>query len=561
MLDKLRIYVLKQYPMKCKRVPVIFCLILFFRYGGILSSLPEQMILYPGDWVYDGLTTLSLEQRIVFFTGRSIKVSQAKMMLDQLDRETLSPSGQNLYDTLSDFLDSSLLFTFSLGAFGFGFDPVVEPEAYFSTSQNGPWIYDNYRRKPFAALPVSIDFSQYLAIRMDAAMMQQLNAPEKDNNYGNFFLNYLDFNIPRRAFLSLSFPLPKSSSIDFAFGIGEEYIGRTRLGSIILSDRLKDITYGSLGISSPAFHYSANILQIEQDKYFYNHQLEVRFLKRLSMYVVEGLLVNAPMELRYLNPLMIFHSFHAYGEYSSNNANENPALIDNSDSRVSSYFGTRFELQLIKYGRIYGLLALNEIQTMGEKLEEPHALKADSMGFQVGSEWFLPASIGYVTFGVEGVYTYPFLYVQKDKRWSFYKGKTGKSGSVSQWMGFPYGPDSAAATLWAGYSASTWSAEVSFVFVAQGERSSTAIFNTDDYHPWLTKNFSETLLSSPSGTPMFTYQVSLGGTWSPMNWLAFAAYPGYWIRINDSNKEGEVAQGFETTLSIKLIPEFLRRSL
>jgi hypothetical protein len=397
-----------------------------------------------------------------------------------------------------------------------------------------------------------------VAAEMDVAAEQKLDAAFFDDNHTNFPVgDRFNFNIPKRAYLSMGLPFKENSGVQFRIGIGENFFGRTQTGSIILSDYMKDATYGSLSIYSPAVKYSGNIMQLDMDKYFYFHQLGMRFFKKVSLSAVEGLMVNAPMELRFLNPVMIYHSFSAYSDYGD--------YLEDRDNRIASFFGLKLEVQFLKHARFYGLWALNELATVGEREglgeNDLNALKPDSMAFQLGSEAIIPTAGGYWSFGIEGVYAYPYVYVLRSDAWSFYKSKTSRTEQSQFWTGTPLGPDTAAASFWAGFHAPRWSLSGSFLFAAQGERSALDIFSGDAYHPYLTyynnglkDNYDAALkeanLVSPTGTPAFTYQISLAAKWSLNKWLVFFFDPGYKIVSNYRHEEGRVEQGFEAAFGV-----------
>jgi hypothetical protein len=535
----------------------IFCLCLALCPGGPVFSLPDQKLIYPGEWPYEALTALSLEKRTIFFSGASLTVGRFKAMLSEIDGESLSPAGKVLYERLGDYLAGDSCFSIGLGAFSFDADPALNPELYLRTEKDLDFIYDNYRRRSLAVLPLALSFSPYLSAGMDIGADQTWDSLYRKDNYTNLPLgNTFSFNMPRRAYLNLGLPLKNLSGILFRIGIGEDFVGRTRTGSIILSDRMKDVSYAALSLYSPVAEYGATIAQLDTNKYFYFHHIDARFFKRVSLSLVEGLLVNAPMELRYLNPVMIYHSFSAFNDYGDYNVSE-PAL-DPRDSRTASFFGTRLDVQLVKHLRFYGLCAFNEVQTIGERENEPDVLKADSLAFQAGLESMIPVSRGYWSFGVEGVYTYPFVYISRDKRWSFYKPETGKSGEIRFWTGSPFGPDSLAATAWGGFHAPSWSLSASFLFLVQGERSSLDIFDYDDYHPWRTGSLEETRLKTPTGIPGYTSQAGLSFSWSPKGWLTLKAEPGYSISVNHNHREGNFRHGFEAVFAVRVTPPPLR---
>ncbi|MDR1972931.1 MAG: hypothetical protein LBQ46_13540 [Treponema sp.] len=521
---------------------------------GPLFPLPAQKLLYPGEWPYDALAALAQEQRIAFFSGAMVTVSQMQGMLEEIDGESLSPEGGALYEKLRAYLEGPADLSLRSGALELDVWAALQGELYYNSNEKTNWIYDHTKRKPFFSFPVSLSFSPFATLELDTNVEQRRDALNHTTNYGNFFFwDSFNFNMPHRAYLSLGLPIKKTSGLQFKIGMGEDFFGRTHTGSIILSDQMTDVTYAGLSFYSPLVKYSANIMQLKVDKYFYYHTLEARILRRLNFSMFEGLLVNAPLELRYLNPTMIFHSFHAYGDYG---APDDDPVIDKDNARVASFFAMKLELLVFKYTRIYGIWALNELQTADEKRKNPRALRPDSFAFQGGSEFSIPVSWaggGHLKFGVEGVYTFPFMYVMQGKDWSYYKPADSQTGDLEFWTGTPFGPDSAAASLWAGFHRPQWSLSTSLLFLAQGERSSTAIFETNTYHPWRTKNFEETRLVSPSGRPSYTWALGFSGTWSIKEWLTLRLDPGYKIVNNYGHAEG-TEQGIELAFSVRLTP-------
>jgi hypothetical protein len=517
-----------------------------------LFALPDQKIIYPEERAYTDLGVLAQEQRVVFFSGAPLTVRRFKAMLAELDPEALSPTGKAVYARLVSYLESEGLISLGAGSLRFDLDLALQPEIYARTNENLRWLYDQQYRRPFLGIPVSLSFSPYFNAQFEAAFEQDRSAAQR-SGVTNFPTDNFSMTLPHRANLSAGIPLPLSSGIQFRIGIGEEHIGRTKLGSIILSDTMKDVTYAALSAYSPVLEYGARILQLDVNKYFYLHTLEGRFFKRVSLCFVEGVMVNAPLELRFLNPLMVFHNLGAWGDYGEYKGEETDVRDLSADSRVGSFFAMKLEAQVFKYTRIYGIWALNELQTPEEKATEPEALRPDSFGFQAGAETGLPLRAGVLTFGLEGVYTYPFFYVSRDKHWSFYKPSNGNSGPFAYWTGFPHGPDSAAATAWAGYDAETWSFSGSFLFLVQGERAGFGVFDTPDYHPALLESYAATLLKTPTGTPTYTFHIRMRGTWEVAPFLGFSLHAGFQV----ITREGHFSKGFEAAISARFVPRAL----
>ena len=130
-------------------------------------------------------------------------------------------------------------------------------------------------------------------------------------------MTYMDFSWPQNAYASLVLPFGKKSSFSFQVGKKGLSIGLPSnfSKSIILSDSFDTDFYASLAISSPNIRYQMDVLEVQVDKYFYVHHADVRLFDIFSFGLVEGTLVNHNFELRFLNPLMIMHSFSAATSY------------------------------------------------------------------------------------------------------------------------------------------------------------------------------------------------------------------------------------------------------
>jgi hypothetical protein len=289
------------------------------------------------------------------------------------------------------------------------------------------------------------------------------------------------------------------------------------------------------------------------------HYLHFRFFGIATLSVTEGVMVNAPLELRFLNPLSIFHGFESYKTYNGYNEDIGNTDIEEptGGSRVGSYLGIKLEVQPWKYMRFYGLFAMNQLQLGVEKDNWEESLTPDALAFQGGAEFSLPFRRGYWTFGLEGVYTYPFMYVLHDKNWSFYKQLDEVDNMKARyWLGTPFGPDSIAGSFWVGYhKLNSWSLEFSFLYATQGERSGTDIFDRDaDYYRPSHKYY--TMVTPPTGIPTDTYTFSLRGIWNPLPWLRLGFVPGYRVITNAGHTSGRTEQGFEFAFTAGVRPEF-----
>jgi len=515
-----------------------------------------------------------------------ITVAEMERYLADIDTDKLSPSGLDLYDRLSAYLNSEPWISYKSDAVSLGLDLAFQPEFFYKTNDNVNWIYDKYSRSPIFQAPLGFSLGSWITAEMDLYFGQNEYAAGLNNNYFNFPtdpVSQTDIHFPKRAYVSAGLPVGQASGFNFAIGLGDNFFGQTQTGSIVISEYLERTIYAQASIYSPVFKYTAQVLQYNVNKYQYMHYLQVKPHRTVSLSVAEGVMVNAPLELRFLNPVSIFHSYESFktytdynedlGHYYDSNANLEDLWNDGADriyeptgdSRIGSYFGAKVEWQPFRSVRLYGLIVFDVYDLPMKKTHWLNSLYPDAVGFQAGTDLSFPVQGGYLEFGLEGVYTYPYLYVMWDKGWSFYKEVPEldimKNPPLRYWTGTPFGPDSIAGALKAGFRASAgWYGGASFVFSAQGQRSDLSIFDTDvsAYDTYRPSHVVYNVTVPPTGIPVFTYTISLRGEYNPKEWLNISLQPGYRVVLNAYHEEGRTEQSFEIALSFRLTPPVKR---
>jgi hypothetical protein len=174
---------------KLSRKVLVFPLLVGVLGGGVLFALPAQKILFPGDRAYEIVAVLSLEQGKVFFSDSSLTVSQVEKILSEIDDEALSPSGKLLYDELREYLKSSPWLNWEYDAFSGGLDLVFQPELYYKTTEETPWIYDGHFRNSLALIPLGFSLGPYISLEMDLYAGQNEYAATLHDNYINIPLD------------------------------------------------------------------------------------------------------------------------------------------------------------------------------------------------------------------------------------------------------------------------------------------------------------------------------------------------------------------------------------
>ena len=146
---------------------------------------------------------------------------------------------------------------------------------------------------------------------------------------------------------------------------------------------------------------------------FYLHRLDFNLFNVLSVGIMEGVIVgNSPLEIRYLNPLMIFHSFYSWNNYDNWLENDQRRHIN------GSIFSTEVNWNIIRSLAFYGQFVLTDYATpgeLGQRAEQP----PNGLGFLAGLQYSHSFSSWASHSFFEFTYTYPYLYMNPSPFASF----------------------------------------------------------------------------------------------------------------------------------------------
>lgn len=554
----------------------------------------------PGHWIYDSITALSLESRILnFSTNAPLTIQELKLYLSEFDYDSLSESGKADYDRIFRYFNE-VPFRFGTDFLNIGFEPGINPAFFYKTNSDIDWVYDRFSRSKFVEMPVSINCADFFTMKMDLYLGQNRGASLHNFNYTNIPLSAddIDIEFPDTGYLSTGKMLTEKVGVSIQAGSGSKSIGRASTGSIIWSEYMTGAAYVQWQAFSNVFKYTGNISQLNVDKYMYSHQVEARFFKKFTLSFMEGILVYAPLELRYLNPWTVYHGLAAWRDYDSSE--------DDSESNTCDYFGINIQYTPVKNVRLYGLFAMTQYQTPFEKGSFEEDCTPDGLGVQGGIEVYVPAGNGRLHINAEGSWADPYLYIKESPNWSMvrtYSENMGDHAVFYEWIGSPFGPDTVSGEFKAGYEKpGKWSLGLAYLFMARGEMSGNRIFNKDvwggskrpdkgyelygknyiwpfpDAHdatveiPWdeWRTNFASALekykhnkenlsyrkklqnLSSPSGVPEYVNRISIRGTYHANDRISFTAQPSYVLIFNRNNEKYETKHGFEVAAAMNV---------
>ena len=536
-----------------------------------------QELVRSGHWVYDAVTAITLEAGIRNFADCApLTISEIKSYLSEIDYDSLSASGKKQWNRIQSYFDETNI-SFSSDLISLSAEPSVNLEGYYKTNDDIDWVYDRYSRNHLIDIPLTISVKDYVTLGTEIHLSENKGMSLHNDNYTNIPSKEteVDVNFPEYGYLSTGYKFSEKTGISFQLGMGEQSIGRTETGSIILSDYMTGASYGKLALYSPNFKYTYDVIQLNVDKYMYFHEFDARFFKKFTFTFLEATLTNAPLELRYMNPLTIFHGSAPWRDY------------DSDDAHNGEFMGLRLEWTPVRYLRLFGTFAMNQYQVPYEKRDFADSLTPNSLGGQGGFEAMIPAFDGYINIAAEGYYAQPTLYIKQSPDWSFFRTYTDNIGDNSvfyEWTGSPFGPDTIAGELSVGYeNPGVWSVDLIYLFLCQGNYAEKSIFydeasktwysstdgdnddiSGDDHTPdnWpypTTTNGKASDEQTPTGVAKYTHRISVRGKWQATDWLSFTFQPSFVAILNNTgssenavHEKGNNEFGFEAAFSMKL---------
>ncbi len=525
---------------------IMFFFVVFYNLNAVSPSKHE--LVPAGHWVYDAITALALETGSVNFAQNApLSFSELSLYLKDINTTELSRTGLHFYDKIHNYFQREYP-AYGNNVLSFGTDLFLTPEfRYISNSKmynenEMPVSYVN--RNKLIEIPLLVNFYDYGVMRMGVSVASNYESYKNPSMMTNIptRLEYIDGNFPQTSYLSTGLHTQNGTPFfNFQLGQNQLSVGRTQTGSIFLSDSLYGANYAQMSFFSENVRYSNTPMQLESELYLYLHRIEFRLFERVSVGLLEGLLVSRPFELRYLNPVSIFHSLVPWANYEEDKSD----LY--GDSHTTSYFGLTLDINPWKYLRLYALMAMNQFTFNFEYPEGSlDNTVASSLGGQLGLESFIPIKKGYIHAAVEGVYGLPWLYKNKETNPSpsFYNstillGSTNRN-LLQTWIGYPYGPDTISAFVKIGYNSfDFWSAYIHYRYMINGEVS----FST----PYPTQG-EDIIATTPFGIPNYEHKISVEGSYRIFEWLTVESLFSYIHSTNAQNVLNNFQQGVEFSL-------------
>lgn len=560
------------------------------------NTVNDSQVIKSGHWIYDAMYELGMEaEDTLLIDLQPLSIGELKFSFKQIDYDKLSETAKRTYDIVYEFLFNQKA-VFNTKGLKFDFNIKANPEFYYKNSTDNDytspsyidWTFDYYYKDNVLTVPVLFGFGNNLMIETDAFVGKNYGASNEYDNFTNIPLqrhtDEFEFTWPRFAYGSTGLYF---DDWGLNIHIGKEGLnfGKTLMNSIFYSDKFETDSYVQANVYSQYFQYSLSTVEIDRTKFLYMHQIDFHPFKKVRVGVIEGSMVHGPFELRFLNPLMILHSYNGWVD----SVDEDKKKYYSED-HFCSYFGFTFDLMPVKNLRLYGVFSQIEIQLPSER-KGFGGYRPNSVGLQSGVEYNLPVRNNNLwKFNLEAAYTSPYLYIKQTPYSSLYRKRMDNLNYlnntypgeryVCSWIGSPYGPDCFALDTKISYEKKQkWSFNFDYKFVIHGEKSFN-LFNDKNnyvedkdifiYYPYAkAKYLSETVKDETekkqkltevyedannlwiSGNNIYLNQFALEGTYEFTKKMSVSGKAVYSILLQNNKNYEHIANGFEFDLAIK----------
>jgi len=558
--------------MKTTRL-IIFILFIFTALN--VFSSPFDMIAV-GDPVLDDILYLSLEsgRSILSFTP-PFSPHEIKSFLKYIDTESLSPAALEAYERIERRLEpqanisvtgDNLLFTLNINS---------ALEGTFRLNENISW-YPMYPKIPaLLSFPIRLYFADSLQLYMEPVISKE---PEfyrgtsevfftDDNiNVGKFSHNMLtkgediDQTFPLRAFIAMG-----GDWWNFQLGRDRLSYGTGEMGNLAIGDNQAYHQFARASFFSNFLRYSVLVSQMPLDtrelfdygdgiengtvnfykttqRYLYLHRLDILIKDFFSLTLSEGVMVgNLPLELRYLNPMMIFHSMFSFWDYRGAWQGGDNHPVEGGDVN-GSLLNLEFNWNIINSFGIYGQFVMNQFSTKYK--QQNWGGQPNGLGWLIGARYSGDLNgWGYRVF-LEFIYTDPFLYLNPSPFASHFQMITlgiYPGRYIYSYIGYPR--DTIAISL----GGRLFNGD-NLSITGELSRISRGIQRIE--YNWA--NIEEVRKeTTPSGdTPENKYIISLGAKWKFNSYLSFNGGVTGIYSQNNENQKSDDQLGGQVSLSV-----------
>jgi hypothetical protein len=513
-----------------------------------------------GDPVLDDIRYVAREAgvSILSFTP-PLSRDEIKEIFAGVEIDNLPLPAQEAYGRIEARLNPST--RFSEGFFSLSFHAIVQAGAAFRSNTAIPWDSGDFQQPAFLHFPLDFYFADFVHLNLEPSINLEPTFNEAD---GHFLTNVpyqwerIDLFFPFRAFMSAG-----GKWWHFQIGRDQVSFGTAHTGNLLLSDTPDFYDFARLSLFSSHFKYSALVIQnplvlslpyydpttgeFQSDdqkksiqRHIYIHRLDFKIFNKIAVGITEGLSVgNSPLEIRYLNPLIVFHNFTYGNDYDRWGSNRN---------MNNSIFSVEVNWTPAPAVALYAQIVIDEFTTPWEAESNSENGNPFGTGYLAGIEYSRAFDKWGACFYVEAVYTDPYLYVDNGPFAAFvWMRHTNRESMESRyrWMGHPEGRDAVVFAAGARFSKDdrlAFSGGLSFVI--HGEHR----IEWD----W---GYGDTYVAerTPTGTPEKRLAAVFGADWKPVPQVTLSLEADIGAVLNANNHADSNEFGVGAALSVKYV--------
>jgi len=318
-------------------------------------------------------------------------------------------------------------------------------EGYFhSAADIDEWLYWYPDRRSFLSIPIRVSPIAGIGISMDLDWRKNYpNFPGYEGVHETITPDPLTNVISDIRDTDIQFPfhaLVTAAGTGWSIQAGRSRIGwgLGHTGSLLLSDHVDWHDFLMASLYGRLLSYRTLYLDLEPwlpggtflDRVYLAHRIEFRPTPWLTLAANEALMYrDDTIELRYLNPLMILHSW----------------FVGNAMINVE------LSVRPVRGFEVWAHMAIDQMQSAIE--DERDAVSGrwwpEAFGYLAGAEYVMPISNSWLTIGTELAYLDPWMYIGWNAHNSFIFTRRVQAEHLLDWaqviveksLGYPAGPD------------------------------------------------------------------------------------------------------------------------
>jgi hypothetical protein len=520
-----------------------------------LGASPLVMV-SAGDPVLEDIRYVAREAGVgVLSWSPPLSRDEVNNMLAAVEFEKLPPPAQEAYRRIQNRLNPPMRFAEEF--FSLSFQGTAEAGAGFRSNTAIPWQQGDFQRPALLHLPFDFYFADFVLLNLEPAVRLDPAFNEKD---GHFTTNVpwqperIDIFFPFRAFAAVG-----GTWWNVQIGRDQISFGSAHTGNLLLSDTPDYYDFARLSLFSRHFKYSALVIQnplflsaqfyvptpgsaaedVSLQRHIYIHRLDFMLFNKLTIGLTEGMSVgDAPLEIRYLNPLMLLHNFIAGEDY-------NQVLGTSYNEMNSSIFSVELNWTPVPAFSLHAQLVLDEFTTPWEVESDSDNKTPQGIGYLVGVDYSHTFGEWGAQFYGEAAFLDPYVYVDNSPWAAFVWSRRMNRKAMEfryRWIGYPEGRDVivfAVGSRFAKDDRLAFSAALSFTI--HGEHGLYWDWKRGDQYA------DET---TPTGTPEKRLSATVGAAWKPFPALTLSAKIGGDMLLNAGHTE-DTEFGADVELSVK----------